>query len=94
METICKNDKASPEVKQWFKYWIEEDKIYTPIDIIKTIDGQVGLVLEECPNPSIDHPSGYGTFQPSYNIKRFSTLSGGELTENMIKEIINQKVSL
>ena len=89
MEIICTDASSPPqEVLQWFKHWVEQDNIYTLVRTIKTVDGQTGFILEELDNPSIPHPSGLGTFEPSYNSKRFTTLDGKPIDEERIK-IVN-----
>lgn len=86
MEIICNDDSVQPEVRAMFDYWIEEGKMYNPIRQIKRSDGQIGLILEECPNKKLPHPSGLGEFEPSYNIKRFNTLNGDPLTKETVEE--------
>jgi len=92
MEVICVNDSPINDPMGLFQHWIVKDQMYTIQDVVKTASGDIGLILEECPNKPAEHPSGLGTFMPSYNIKRFKTLGGEPLDVKQIKQSINAKL--
>lgn len=79
-----------PEALKLIKNFPILNKIYTIRDKFKLPNGQTAIHLVEIENPLVNHPSGQGKFEPSFNIKRFTDLLGNPLSI----EKITQKVKL
>jgi hypothetical protein len=76
METICIDDSFSEIQKKLIPNRPVKDKIYTFRDVFKLPNESIAVHLNEITNPELTHPSGLGTFEPSFNIERFTTLLG------------------
>lgn len=89
MEVIYINDKNyHPLSLSMIKEFPVLNKIYNILSYVKTIDGKIGILLEEIRNPELPHPSGMGTFEPTFDADRFTTLNGDELTLKMVREAV------
>lgn len=76
-DVICINDVFKPEQIALIPNRPVEDKTYTIRDIFTTRMGRA-ILLNEITNPHLEHPSGMGTFEPSFSIDRFTTLLSDE----------------
>lgn len=104
MEVLCHNGKFSEEVLEFFRLnavsWPLEDKIYNIREVRREYgkvgsSDNLGVLLEEIINPKVDtyHPVlGTVKIEPSFSIRRFSTLQGDLVTREMISELIKQPV--
>lgn len=72
-EVICIDDKFEAHQIALIPNRPVEGKIYTIRDVFTTRMGRA-VHLEEITNPHLDHPSGMGTFEPSFSVMRFSPL--------------------
>lgn len=90
MEVICINDKFPPESQSVIPNLPVEDNLYTIRDITRLLNGKTAVWLVEIENPELPHPSGMGTFEPSFNIDRFTDLNGNPVNVNEIKKAIKQ----
>lgn len=83
MDIICINDKFTPEQIADIPNRPVRDKIYTIRDVIKSANG-IGLLLNEIHNPQNGWTVRDGmkfTFEPNFNINRFTDLNGSPLME-------------
>jgi hypothetical protein len=87
-EVICIDDKFKPEQIALIPNRPVEDKIYTIRDIFTTRNGRA-VHLEQITNPHLEHPSGLGTFEPSFSVDRFVTLLDAdvEVEEEVLEEL-------
>jgi hypothetical protein len=101
MEIICSDANFSPEALSFYEknntIPPTQDRIYPGIrEVIKVAaTGETGILLEGLINPPVTfaHPIlGRATKEVTWNLKRFRTLSGGEITREMIEEIIKEKI--
>lgn len=76
MNVLCINDTFTELQQSLIPNRPVKDRIYTIRDVIRTLGGAVGLLLEEIKNPPLEHPSGLGTFEPNFDIKRFRDING------------------
>lgn len=85
-DVICINDKFRPEQIILIPNRPVEGKVYTIRDLFTTRNGRA-IHLEQISNPHLDHPSGLGTFEPSFSVDRFTTLVDDEVEiEAEVKE--------
>jgi hypothetical protein len=90
MEIICIDDKFPSDALEFYrKFGVEIPKkssIYTIRDKITHITGDVGLLLNEIVNPLVPINTSFGVMnrEVTWNIKRFTTLLGLELTKEMV----------
>lgn len=89
MDVICIDDIFHPESIRMIPNRPVKDKIYSIRDAFLITRGDIAVHLNEITNPPIPHSSGM-MFEPSFNIKRFATLSG----EPLSKEKVEQKVKI
>lgn len=87
-DVVCIDDKFTPEQVALIPNRPVEGSVYTVRDVFTTRMGQA-IHLEELRNPSLDHPSGLGTFEPSFSIDRFQPLLTDE-EETEIAEAIKE----
>lgn len=105
MEVICVDGKFPPYTVAFYnKYGVrspKQDGIYTIRQVInhaiKPGDGnKIGVLLEELNNPKVPVQNpilGETMMEPTFDIKRFSNLSGGEIDEKeLIKETTKYRV--
>lgn len=85
MEIICINDKFSAEQIAVIPNRPVEGNIYTWRARRKTREGKIGIMLHEIINPEIPGVAGM-MFEPAFNVKRFTTLSGEVVTMAMVRE--------
>lgn len=82
-KVICVNDNFSHLSKEQLAGIPNrpvKDKTYVIRDAFKTFNGWA-YHLVEISNPHLDHPSGMGTFEPSFNQNRFTDpIEGGGRT--------------
>ena len=90
MEIICINDNFPSDFLEFYrKFGVEIPKkgsIYTIRDKITHITGDVGLLLNEIINPLVPINTSFGVMnrEVTWNINRFTTLMGLELTKEMV----------
>lgn len=84
-EVICIDDHFLPQQIELIPNRPVQDKIYTIRDIFSTRMGRA-LHLEEITNPQLEHPSGLGTFEPSFAVDRFRPLISDEILETVEEE--------
>ena len=84
-EVVCIDGEFMPPQISLIPNRPKEDKIYTIRDIFTTRMGRA-LHLEEITNPQLEHPSGLGTFEPSFAIERFRPLIEDEV-EATVEEV-------
>lgn len=72
-EVICVDDQFLPQQINLIPNRPVKDKLYTIRDIFTTRMGKA-VHLEEITNPPLEHPSGMGTFEPSFAVNRFRPL--------------------
>lgn len=99
-EVICIDGKFSPEIIAFYQLhgvtWPIENNIYTFRDIITHTNGDIGILLQELVNPEvpIKHPIlGVIYREPTWAIRRFTTLSGKPL-EEYLKETKLETINL
>jgi len=87
-DIICVNDKFQPEQIVLIPNRPVQDKMYTIRDVFSTRNGRA-LHLDQITNPHLEHPSGLGTFEPSFSVDRFATLIDDEaiVEEEVIEEV-------
>lgn len=89
MDIICINDNFSPEQVAEIPNRPIKDKMYTIRDIVKSANG-IGLLLNEIHNPKNGWVVRDGmkfTFEPNFNINRFSDLQNQPLNYETIKQV-------
>ncbi len=87
-EVVCIDDNFMPEQILLIPNRPVEDKIYTIRDIFSTRMGQA-VHLEEIANPPLEHPSGLGTFEPSFSVDRFRPLISDDVhVEEEVEEAV------
>lgn len=98
MEIVCINDVFSIEKIEYFrKYNIllpKKDKLYTIRKIINHSCGKKGILLHEIINkkiPSYIISLGNVYIEPTWDIKRFSTLLGNEINLKEIEYVEMEK---
>ena len=81
MEIICINDNFPPELITAIPNRPQQGKIYTIRSMFKVpiIEPCYAVLLNEISNPPVNHSSGLGTYEPSFNANRFTDLLGNEL---------------
>ncbi len=94
MEVICIDGTFSQEQLNFFRlYGIalpQEGSLYSIRDVVQHTTGDVGVRLEEIVNPvtPCSHPVLGAVFlEPTFNIKRFSTLLGEKISESAVREL-------
>jgi len=88
MDIFCVNDNFTPEQMADIPNRPIKDKMYTIRDVVKSANG-VGLLLNEVHNPKNGWVVRDGmkfTFEPNFNINRFSDIHGGLLSYDMVRE--------
>lgn len=99
-DIICVDDQFSPQQKQFFLAnnvtTPNKDIVYTIRELIPlSIDTKsIGFLLNEIQNPKvpIKHPLlGVVTVEPNWSSKRFTDLQGNELTQEILKEILDEQ---
>jgi len=93
MDILCINDVFSPEQMAVIPNRPQKGNMYTIRDIVKSQYG-TGLLLNEIQNPKNGWAEMSGTkftFEPNFNISRFSNLNGEVLTYEMIRQEVSIK---
>lgn len=97
MDVICIADNFPPVVAEFYKQHgvtpPTKDKIYSVRGVTKHIIGKTGILLNEIVNPKVpinDSVMGLKYIEPTWDIKRFTTLSGLPLKKEEIdvKELV------
>lgn len=98
MDVICIDGQFSEEAKKFYLehgvVWPTQDKMYTIREVVNTTIGETGLLLVELVNPKVPivHPIlGQVSYEPNWNIKRFSTLMGDAITKETLSETIKME---
>lgn len=90
MEIICINDNFPNDYLEFYKkFGVEipkKNNIYTIRDKITHITGDIGLLLNEIINPLVPINTSFGVMnrEVTWNINRFTTLMGLELTKEIV----------
>ena len=93
MDILCINDVFSPEQMAVIPNRPQKGNMYSIRDIVKSSVG-TGILLNEIHNPHNGWAEMNGmkfTFEPNFNINRFSNLNGDVLTYEMIKQEVSVK---
>lgn len=77
---VCVNDTYTEEQIKMIPNRPIKDQEYTIDEVLITRMGK-GVTLAEIDNPPLPHPSGLGTFQPSFDVKRFRAVDTVDLVE-------------
>ena len=87
-DVICINDKFQAEQIALIPNRPVEEKMYTIRDVFTTRNGRA-LHLDQIKNPHLEHPSGLGSFEPSFSVDRFATLNTDEVVveEEVVEEV-------
>jgi hypothetical protein len=72
-EVICLNDDFTDEQKAMIPHRPVKDRHYHIDEILITRRGRA-VTLVELDNPPLPHPSGLGTFVPSFDVNRFAEI--------------------
>jgi hypothetical protein len=80
---VCINDSFSEEQMAMIPNRPVKDEQYTVDEVLVTRRGKA-VTLVEIDNPPLTHPTGLGTFIPSFDINRFRELA--EVPAEKIKE--------
>lgn len=96
MEAICINGSFPADYLQFYaQHGVKtpnKDGIYNFRSVSRNSQGKYEVLLEEIINPEvlIKHPVlGVSKKEPAWDLNRFRTLSGDEITQEMIKEFKN-----
>lgn len=96
MEAICINGSFPADYLQFYaQHGVKtpnKDSIYNFRSVSKNSQGKYEVLLEEIINPEIPikHPIlGISKKEPAWDLNRFRTLSGDEITQEMVKEFKN-----
>lgn len=81
---VCINDTFTEEQKAMIPNRPVRDHQYTVDEVMVTRRGKA-VTLVELDNPPLMHPSGAGTFIPSFDINRFRELESQEETATVSK---------
>ena len=87
-DIVCINDKFQSEQIALIPNRPVEEKMYTIRDVFTTRNGRA-LHLDQITNPHLEHPSGLGSFEPSFSVDRFATLNTDEVVveEEVVEEV-------
>jgi hypothetical protein len=77
---VCINDSFSDEQVQMIPNRPSKDQQYTVDEVMITRRGKA-VTLVEIDNPPLVHPTGLGTFTPSFDINRFREVDQVPATE-------------
>lgn len=91
-DIICIDDNFPQNVLEFYKEngvtTPVKDKLYTVRNVTKHIIGKTGILLNEIVNPKVpinDSVMGLKHIEPTWNINRFTTLSGLPLKKEEIE---------
>ncbi|HVF82497.1 MAG TPA: hypothetical protein VM884_11205 [Flavisolibacter sp.] len=88
-KVVCINDSFTDEQKSMIPSRPVRDHHYTIDEVIITRRGRA-VTLVELDNPPLLHPSGGGTFIPSFDINRFRELE--DVPQTVVKEELQATV--
>ena len=88
-KVVCINDVFTEEQKAMIPARPARDNHYTVDEVLVTRRGKA-VTLVELDNPPLMHPSGGGTFIPSFDINRFRELD--DVPEAVVKEELQETV--
>lgn len=92
-EVICINGTFPADVLEFYAVHgvqiPEKDKIYTVRNVIRHTNFKTGFLLNEIQNPEVPISTAFGLIsrEPTFDIKRFTTLLGDVLEE---KELLQE----
>lgn len=96
MEVLCVNSSFPADYLQFYaQYGVKtpnKDSIYHFRSVSKNSQGKYEVLLEEIINPEVPikhHILNISYKEPAWDLNRFRTLSGDEITSEMIKEFKN-----
>ena len=89
---VCINDSFDPIQQQEIPNLPKQDEVYTVRDAFQvtrngTSSGIWAVHLAEIKNPMLPHPSGLGSFEPSFAATRFAELNDEQATAAEQKEV-------
>lgn len=93
---MCVNDAFDPIQQATIPNLPNRDVTYTVRDAFQvtrngTASGIWALHLREIRNPNLPHPSGLGTFEPSFAAERFATANEDEVAaEQQVEELMRE----
>lgn len=88
-EVVCINDTFTEEQRAIIPNRPVRNSHYTVDEVLITRRGKA-VTLVELNNPPLMHPSGAGTFIPSFDINRFRELD--DVPEEVVKEELQEAV--
>lgn len=88
-KVVCINDVFTEEQKMMIPHRPIRDNHYTIDEVLITRRGKA-VTLVELDNPPLMHPSGAGTFVPSFDVNRFKELD--DVPEKVVKEELQEAV--
>ncbi len=89
MDIICINDNFTPEQMATIPNRPIKGKFYSIRDVVKSANG-IGLLLNEIHNPHngwVVRDGTRFTFEPNFNINRFSDIHGDLVTYEMVRNV-------
>lgn len=89
MDIICIDDHFTPEQMAEIPNRPVKGKMYSIRDVVKSANG-IGLLLNEIHNPHTGWVVRNGmkfTFEPNFNIRRFSDLQNQPLNYEMVRHV-------
>ena len=89
---ICINDIFSPDQISSIPNRPIRNKIYTIRNIIEYSSNVIGIHLEEILNPELTDREYLTKFEPSFDINRFKELECIPDIEEIIEELLTEKV--
>lgn len=97
---VCVNDSFDARQRATIPNRPVRDEVYTVRDAFRvtrngTAAGIWAVHLRELSNPDLPHPSGLGTFEPSFAAERFAPQREGEVAverelDVMLKELVEE----
>ena len=94
---------SSKQLQFWALHGVkypEQEKMYSIREVVKHTNGETGILLEEIVNPLVPVKHlilGVINREPTFNLKRFRTLDGKQISKEMLQEFFritqNKKIS-
>ena len=95
-KVVCVNDVFDPIQQATIPVLPKREKTYTVRDAFQvtrngTTSGVWALHLKEISNPMLPHPSGLGTFEPSFAADRFAELNDDQqIEEREVEQLLRE----
>ncbi len=103
-QVVCVNDAFDQIQRSTIPNLPVKQEIYTVRDAFQvtrngTASGIWALHLKEIRNPNLPHPSGLGTFEPSFAATRFAEMNADEQAaaaevEELLRELVEEEVAV